>query len=57
MSNETQVLVVGAGPTGSAAAIALAQKGIDVQIVDASASNKYGARAAVVHAHTLEVNK
>ncbi|GJJ10465.1 hypothetical protein Clacol_004691 [Clathrus columnatus] len=55
MSYESEVLVVGAGPTGLVAAITLAQQGVNVVIVDAAASNNNGARAAVVHAHTLEI--
>ncbi|GJJ11771.1 hypothetical protein Clacol_006009 [Clathrus columnatus] len=53
--HETQVLVVGAGPVGLAAAITLTQLGINVTIVEASSATHKGARAAVVHARTLEV--
>ncbi|GJJ15718.1 hypothetical protein Clacol_009996 [Clathrus columnatus] len=55
MSYESEVLVVGAGPTGLVAAITLAQQGVNVIVVDAAISNNNGARAAVVHAHTLEI--
>lgn len=49
------VLVVGAGPTGLAAALALRTKGVDVEIVDAAGEGANTSRAAVVHARTLEV--
>ncbi|GJJ11770.1 hypothetical protein Clacol_006008 [Clathrus columnatus] len=55
--HETQVLVVGAGPVGLAAAITLTQLGINVTIVEASSATHKGARASVVHARTLEVLK
>lgn len=48
------MLVVGAGPAGLATAISLATHGIRVVIVDALAEGLKGARAAIVHAHTLE---
>ncbi|GAA5046953.1 NAD(P)/FAD-dependent oxidoreductase [Thermocatellispora tengchongensis] len=50
----TDVLVIGAGPTGLAAASALLQAGIDVTVVDAQAEGRNTSRAAVVHARTLE---
>ena len=55
LPSQVQVLVVGAGPTGLVAAITLAQLGVQVAIVDSSPINRNGSRAAVVHAHTLEV--
>ncbi|MEU4835390.1 FAD-dependent oxidoreductase [Streptosporangium sp. NPDC023615] len=51
----TDVLVVGAGPTGLAAAACLAAQGIDVIVVDDQAAGDNTSRAAVVHARTLEV--
>ncbi|MGC5009845.1 FAD-dependent oxidoreductase [Streptosporangium sp. DT93] len=51
----TDVLVVGAGPTGLAAAACLAAQGIDVTVVDDQAAGDNTSRAAVVHARTLEV--
>ncbi|MFI6505024.1 FAD-dependent oxidoreductase [Nonomuraea typhae] len=50
----TDVLVIGAGPTGLTAAISLAQKGADVTVVDNQAEGDNTSRAAVVHARTLE---
>ncbi|OIJ27849.1 FAD-dependent oxidoreductase [Nocardioides luteus] len=51
----TDVLVVGAGPTGLAVAATLAAAGIDVTVLDNQASGDNTSRAAVVHARTLEV--
>ncbi len=53
--SQTDVLVVGAGPTGLAAACALRQGGVDVAIVDRAAEGANTSRAAVLHARTLEV--
>lgn len=55
LSERTDVLIVGAGPTGLALAIALQQAGVDYQIIDAREGPENTSRAAVVHAHTLEV--
>lgn len=49
----TDVLIVGAGPVGLSAAVALAHAGHDVTIVDNQAEGANTSRAAVVHAHTL----
>ena len=51
----TEVLIVGAGPTGMALAAALAQAGIEFVIVDKLAQGQNTSRAAVIHAHTLEM--
>jgi 2-polyprenyl-6-methoxyphenol hydroxylase-like FAD-dependent oxidoreductase len=51
----TDVLIVGAGPTGLALSIGLQQAGIDHVIVDRLTEAPNTSRAAVVHAHTLEV--
>ena len=40
---------------GLTAAVALKQAGVDVAIVDRDIMNRNGARAAIVHARTLEV--
>jgi 2-polyprenyl-6-methoxyphenol hydroxylase-like FAD-dependent oxidoreductase len=55
LPERTDVLIVGAGPTGLALAIALAQSGIDHVLVDRLAAGQNTSRAAVLHAHTLEV--
>jgi 2-polyprenyl-6-methoxyphenol hydroxylase-like FAD-dependent oxidoreductase len=51
----TDVLIVGAGPVGLATAAALTGAGVDVTVVDRAATAAHTSRAAVVHAHTLEV--
>ena len=51
----TDVLIVGAGPVGLATAAALAGAGVDVTVVDRAPTAAHTSRAAVVHAHTLEV--
>ncbi|MGC4810218.1 FAD-dependent oxidoreductase [Micromonospora sp. DT228] len=51
----TDVLVVGAGPTGLATALTLARRGIEVTVLDQLAAPPTTSRAAVVHAYTLEV--
>ncbi|SCE80328.1 FAD-dependent oxidoreductase [Micromonospora chokoriensis] len=51
----TDVLVVGAGPTGLATALTLARRGVDVTLLDQLAEPPTTSRAAVVHAYTLEV--
>ena len=51
----TDVLIAGAGPTGLALATTLAHAGIDHVIADKLEQGHGTSRAAVVHAHTLEV--
>ncbi|MEV6441501.1 FAD-dependent monooxygenase [Amycolatopsis sp. NPDC051716] len=51
----TDVLVVGAGPAGLAAAITLAEAGVDFVLLDRLAEGANTSRACVVHARTLEV--
>jgi 2-polyprenyl-6-methoxyphenol hydroxylase-like FAD-dependent oxidoreductase len=51
----TDVLIIGAGPTGLALAVGMARSGHDVTVVDAQAEGDNTSRAAVVHARTLEV--
>lgn len=52
---QTDVLVVGAGPTGLAMALWLNAQGVRVRIVDKSAGPGETSRATVVHARTLEL--
>jgi 2-polyprenyl-6-methoxyphenol hydroxylase-like FAD-dependent oxidoreductase len=51
----TEVLIVGAGPTGLATAAALKRRGVRAAIVDRQAAGANTSRAAVVHSHTLEL--
>lgn len=51
----TDVLIVGAGPTGLALAIALQQAGVRHVIIDKLIQPQNTSRAAVIHAHTLEM--
>lgn len=51
---ETQVLIVGAGPTGLAAAACLAKNGIRVRIVDKNVERSDKSRALGVQSGTLE---
>ena len=52
---DTDVLIVGAGPTGLTVAAALASAGIRTTVIDRLAEGTNTSRAAVVHARTLEV--
>jgi 2-polyprenyl-6-methoxyphenol hydroxylase-like FAD-dependent oxidoreductase len=52
---EADVLIVGAGPTGLALATMLRRAGITPVILDKLSTGKNTSRAAVIHAHTLEV--
>ncbi|OBI86622.1 FAD-dependent monooxygenase [Mycobacterium sp. 1245805.9] len=53
--NDTDVLVVGAGPTGLALGASLIANGVRAVVVDALAEGQNTTRAAVVNARTLEV--
>jgi len=55
LKTDTDVLVVGAGPTGLALVAELARRGIDSVIIDRQAAGANTSRACVVHARTLEV--
>ena len=57
LPSDTQVLIVGAGPTGLALAARLQKAGVDHLLVDALEGAQNTSRAAVVHAHTLEMLK
>ena len=51
----TDVLIVGAGPTGLSLGCVLAAKGISFALLDRLSEGANTSRAAVVHARTLEV--
>ena len=55
LPTQTDVLIVGAGPTGLALAIALQQAGVDHLLIDRLPQGQNTSRAAVIHAHTLEM--
>jgi 2-polyprenyl-6-methoxyphenol hydroxylase-like FAD-dependent oxidoreductase len=52
---DTDVLVVGAGPSGLTLAASLVSKGVATTVVDRQAAGANTSRAAVVNARTLEV--
>ena len=52
---DTDVLVVGAGPSGLTLAASLAKRGIKTTVVDSQAAGANTSRAAVVNARSLEV--
>lgn len=54
LPSTTEVIVVGAGPTGLTLGAALAARGIEAVLVDAQPQGSNTSRAAVVHARTLE---
>ena len=49
------VLVVGAGPTGTALAIDLVRRGLDIRIIDKAAGSFEGSRAKGVQPRSLEL--
>jgi 2-polyprenyl-6-methoxyphenol hydroxylase-like FAD-dependent oxidoreductase len=51
---DTDVLVVGAGPTGLTLASELARQGVACRIIDKAAAAPTQSRALVIHARTLE---
>ncbi|MGR3570608.1 FAD-dependent oxidoreductase [Brevirhabdus sp.] len=55
LPRETDVLIVGAGPTGLTLAVMLQQQGIDHVLIERRTDRPNTSRAAVIHAHTLEV--
>lgn len=52
---DTDVLVVGAGPSGLTLAASLAERGVRATVIDRQTEGANTSRAAVVHARTLEV--
>ena len=55
MTNHSEVIIVGAGPTGLALANELALAGIDTKIIERRADEPNLTRAFAVHARTLEL--
>ena len=55
MDARADVVIVGAGPVGLAAACLLQLRGQPVMVLDAAAAGTNTSRAAVIHARTLEV--
>jgi 2-polyprenyl-6-methoxyphenol hydroxylase-like FAD-dependent oxidoreductase len=55
LPDTTEVAIVGAGPTGLTLAASLADRGVEVLLLDKAAEGANTSRAAVVHARTLEV--
>lgn len=54
MKTETDVLIIGAGPTGLALSIALLQEGVDHMLIDRLDHGQNTSRAGVIHAQTLD---
>lgn len=54
-SDQSEVLIVGAGPVGLALAVSLRQNGVSPVILDRQTEGANTSRAAVVHARTMEV--
>jgi 2-polyprenyl-6-methoxyphenol hydroxylase-like FAD-dependent oxidoreductase len=52
---DTDVLVIGAGPSGLTLATSLVKKGVATTVVDRQPAGANTSRAAVVNARTLEV--
>ncbi|MFM1868395.1 MAG: Pentachlorophenol 4-monooxygenase [Planctomycetota bacterium] len=52
---DCEVLIVGAGPTGLAAALALSAQGVRVAIIDEAPERHREARASAIHARTFEL--
>src|SRR5579872_1399587 len=53
--HDTEVLIVGAGPTGLVLALWLARLGVSVRIIDKTAEPGTTSRALAVQARTLEL--
>jgi 2-polyprenyl-6-methoxyphenol hydroxylase-like FAD-dependent oxidoreductase len=57
MQQHRPILIVGAGPTGLAAALFLTQLGVSVRIVDQALAPDLNSRALVVNPRSLELLK
>lgn len=55
LPTETDVVIVGAGPTGLALAVSLALRGVRFVLLDKLGAPQTSSRAAAIHARTLEV--
>jgi 2-polyprenyl-6-methoxyphenol hydroxylase-like FAD-dependent oxidoreductase len=55
MNNVIDVLIAGAGPTGTALAIDLARRGLDIRVIDKAPHAFDGSRAKGIQPRTLEV--
>ncbi len=56
LPSRTEVLIIGGGPAGLAAAISLKDHGCtDITVVDSVSEGHNSSRAMVVHAATIEV--
>jgi 2-polyprenyl-6-methoxyphenol hydroxylase-like FAD-dependent oxidoreductase len=55
MQNKTQVLIIGAGPTGLMAACQLAMRKVSVRIIDQSAGPTSQSRALAIQARSMEI--
>ena len=53
--SDVDVLIVGAGPTGLAAAIELARRDVTVRIIERKPERTMRSKALVLHARTLEL--
>ena len=55
MANRPEVLIVGAGPVGLTAALALARAGIEIRLIDAATTVDRRMRASTFHPPTLDM--
>lgn len=55
VSDRTPLIIVGAGPTGLAAALFLAHRGVPVRIIDAAAQPSATSRALLVNPRSLQI--
>ena len=53
--NQTDVLIVGAGPTGLALACDLARRGVRIRVIDKAAEYFTGSRGKAISPRTMEV--